>query len=355
MRPLEGTRILDLTRLLPGPAATHWMREMGAGVIKVEEPRLGDYMRAMEPRSLFHQINHGKRSIALNLKSPAGRDAFLHLAGWADVVVEGFRPGVLDKLGCGYAALASHNPALVYVALTGYGQHGPYRDMAGHDINYLAMAGVLDLIGPAGGAPVIPGVQIADLAAGSMRAVAGVLGALLERTRTGKGQLVDISMMHGSAMLLPLALAQLSDGAPPRRGCATLSGRYACYRIYEAGDGRYLAVGALEPKFWAVLCQALDCEEFIADQFADDPRRSQIILHLEAVFRRRSAADWFHQLGRLDACVTPIRTLEEAAADLGLVEPALEGPKLGEHTRQVLTEAGYPDTDAVLADSGLPR
>jgi crotonobetainyl-CoA:carnitine CoA-transferase CaiB-like acyl-CoA transferase len=329
------------------------MRQLGAEVIKIEQPGAGDYMRGMEPSALFHHINHGKKSVALNLKSRTGRGAFLHLAARADVVIEGFRPGVMDRLGCGYSKLEETNPRLIYAALTGYGQTGPWSAMAGHDVNYLAMSGVLDLIGSAGGPPVIPGVQIADLAAGSMQLVIAVLAALLRRTQTGKGAMLDVSMLHGATMLLPLALAQAASGAPPSRGDSLLSGRYACYRVYQARDGRYLAVGALEPKFWAALCQALGCPHYIEQQFAEDPARREVIATLEAAFRTRSAAEWFESLKSIDACVTPVRTLQEAAADLALMQPPAQGPALGEHTRQVLIESGYPDTEAVLAHSGV--
>ncbi|MBI3680563.1 MAG: CoA transferase [Acidobacteria bacterium] len=333
---LNGTLILDLTRLLPGPMATQWLADMGASVVKVEEPGTGDYLRSMNP-PLFARINRGKKSVALNLKAEADLNAFLRLADTADVLMEGFRPGVMDRLGCGWEALHQRNPRLIYVALTGYGYSSPYRDLAGHDLNYLAMAGVLDLIGPAEGPPVIPGVQIADLASGSMQAVIGVLGALLERERAGEGQFVDVSMLHGSTLLLPVALAQLRAGRGPRRGIETLSGRYACYHVYPTRDGRWVAVGALEPKFWAALCQAIGCPQFIPEQYAEDPRRSQIIECLEAVFLTRDAEEWFVHLKHLDACVTPVRTVEEAARDLSLLDPGPgAAPALGEHNAELL-------------------
>ncbi len=328
---LDDVTVLDLTRLLPGPMASQWMADMGATVIKVEEPGTGDYMRNMPPRGLFESINRGKKSVAVNLKTAEGLQDFLHLSGSADVVMEGFRPGVMDRLGCGWEALHARNPRLIYVALTGYGSAGPYRDLAGHDINYLAMSGVLDLIGMA------PGIQIADLAGGSMQALIGVLSALLERAHTGAGRFVDVSMTHGSALMLPIPLAQLANGAAAPRGEGLLSGRYACYNLYPTRDGRAVAVGALEPKFWTTLCRALGCEEFASEQFAEDPRRTGILQTLRAIFRKKDAAEWFRELKSLDACVTPVRTVAEAAADLGLGAPRPGAvPALGEHTELYL-------------------
>lgn len=350
MAALDGIRILDLTRLLPGPAASHWMRQKGAEVIKVEAPGEGDPMRAMNPRTLFHLVNQGKKSVALNLKSAAGREAFARLVQTADVVLEGFRPGVMERLECGYEQVGHQN--LVWVSITGYGRESKYSQLAGHDINYLAMAGVLDLIGTAGGAPVIPGVQIADIAAGSMQAVNAVLAALLERTRTGRGQRIDVSMTHGSTLLLPFPLAEFSANArPPERGRELLSGRYACYNVYRARDGRYLAVGALEPKFWKALCEGLGCGELVADQFADDPRRSEVIAAIAGRFAERSAREWFDELRHVDACVTPVLTVEEAAHEWGLeTKAATPGPALGEHNQEILGALGYRAADIALFD-----
>ncbi|MBI4908567.1 MAG: CoA transferase [Acidobacteria bacterium] len=329
MEALRGVRVLDLTRLLPGPMATQWLVDMGAEVIKVEEPGVGDYMRTMPPEGLFESINSGKKSVALDLKNETGLEAFLKLVDSADVLVEGFRPGVMDRLGCGWDSLHARHPRLIYAALTGYGYGNPYSQLAGHDINYLAIAGVLDQIGVKDGPPVIPAIQIADLAGGSMQCVIGILAALLERAHTGQGRFIDVSMTHGSALLLPVPLAQ---SPPSRRGATRLSGHYACYNVYRARDGRYLAVGALEPKFWATLCRALGCEDFIADQYAEDPRRTEIIQKVAARFATRDAEEWFAELRSIDACVTPIRTVEEAAVDLNLRKPRPgNAPALGEH------------------------
>lgn len=334
---LQGILTLDLTRLLPGPMATQWMVDMGATVVKVEEPTQGDYMRSMNPAG-YELVNRGKKSVTLDLKSDAGRAAFYNLVETADVLIEGFRPGVMDRLQCGYAALSARNPRLVYASLTGYGVDSAYRDLAGHDINYLSIAGVLDVIGTAAGPPVVPGIQIADLAGGSMQAVIGILAALMERHRTGKGQFVDVSMTHGSALMLPLALAQAqATGKSPKRGSEMLSGKYACYNVYRAKDGRYVSVGALEEKFWATLCKALACPEFIADQYAEDPRQTEITASLQRIFETANAEEWFAKLRHLDACVTPVRTTAEAAADLQLFpEPALPAPTLGEHNAEFL-------------------
>lgn len=302
---LTGITVLDLTRLLPGPMATQWLVDMGARVLKIEDRGSGDYMRTLNP-GLFAKVNRGKEFLPLDLKHEADRETFRQLAAQADVLVEGFRPGVMDRLGFGWDAMHALNPRLVYVAITGYGYHTPYRDMAGHDINYLSLAGVLDLIRPAGGPPVIPGIQIADLAGGSMYAVMGLLAALNARHRSGEGAFIDASMTHGSALLLPVAQAGGGD---------MLTGRYACYNIYQAKDGRYLAVGALEAKFWKNLCTALERPDLIPDQFAEDPRRLEIIDELRNIFLQRGAEEWFQFLRHIDACVTPIRTVTEADGD----------------------------------------
>src|SRR5580693_8399758 len=293
MRPLDGIVVLDLTRLLPGAAATMQLANFGAEVIKIEEPERGDYARWLPPYldgegALFHMVNRGKKSLTLDLKSAGGRTAFLGLVETADVVVESFRPGAMERLGLGYDALRERNARLIYVSITGYGQDGPLASFAGHDINYMAMGGALDLNGTCGGPPVIPGIQIADLAGGALQAVVGVLLALAARAKTGRGQAVDVSMVEGVAWLLPVALGiHAASGELPARGDSVLTGRYACYRVYEAADGRYIAVGALERKFWQALCRALGCEQFVADQFAEGARREEIVAELSRILRTR--------------------------------------------------------------------
>jgi len=266
--------------------------------------------------------------------------------------VESFRPGTMQRLGLSYEALHALNERIIYVSITGYGQHGPWAGMAGHDINYLALGGALDLTGVCGGPPAIPGIQIADLAGGAMQAVTGVLLALAARAKTGLGQAVDVSMADGVAWLLPVALGfHAATGDLPVRGDGVLTGRYACYRVYEAADRRWIAVGALEPKFWQALCRELGCEQFAADQFAESPRREEIVAELTRIFRARTAEEWFECLRPADVCVTSVRNVSEVAEHFGLgrgesvITPRLSHtpgrlgglpPRLGEQTLEIL-------------------
>jgi alpha-methylacyl-CoA racemase len=316
---LEGLRVLDLTRLLPGAVATEWLAEFGADVIKIEQPPLGDYARASYT-ALFEETNRGKKSVELDLKSQ--KEPFLKLVRTADVLVEGFRPGVMERLGLGYEVLREANPRLIYVALTGYGSDGPHASLAGHDVNYLAMSGVLDLIRAEDGTPVIPGVQIADLAGGSMQVVIGILLAMAARHKSGQGQRMDVSMTDGLNVLLPVARA--------RGPVKLLSGSYACYRVYAAADDSHVAVGALEPKFWANLCRELECEELIERQFAAD--QSGPIAVLAAKFKAATAEEWFERIGQKDCCVTPVR----AAAHDSRESTLGRAPRLGEHNGELL-------------------
>jgi len=350
MTALDGVKVLDLTRLLPGGLATMWLASFGAEVIKIEQPGVGDYARTTAP-SLFEATNCGKKSVELDLKDQAQRAKFLELSSRADVVAESFRPGVMDRLGCGYEVLSTTNPRLVYCAITGYGQTGRWRDLAGHDINYIAMAGLLDLTGTAGGPPAIPGAQVADIAGGAMQAVMGILLALLARERTGQGQFVDVSMMDGVAAMLPVEISRFREtGTPPQRGAGLLTGEFACYNVYPTADGRFVAVGALEPRFWANLCTALGREDWVAGQYAPQPRQDELRRGLCALFASRSLADWWARLRGVECCVTPVRTLPEVLADEGFAQrpfglipnlrgtPAKRGgpaPSRGQHNHDV--------------------
>ena len=390
MRPLDGITVLDLTRLLPGAVATMMLGDFGADVIKIEQPGIGDPARQMRAGikskgGYFFVTNRNKRSITINLKHPAGREAFLKLAARADVVIEGFRPGVMKRLGLDYESLRQINPRLIYCALTGYGQDGPYQLKAGHDINYIGIAGLLGVNGAKGGVPVIPGVQIADLAGGSLHSVIGILLALQARARTGEGQIVDISMMDGALamMYVPLA-AYLANGLQPQRGAEGLSGRYACYQVYETKDGRYLALGALEEKFWENACRVLGREDLIATQFTEGAQQDEAIAALASIFRTRTAREWLAAFEGVDTCLTLINDVAEMLADpqvrhRGLIaelehptegalkqiaptvklsatpgEMKLPPPRLGEHTRSVLAAVGYSDEEiAQLAHEGV--
>ena len=349
MTALDGVVVLDLTRLLPGAVATQWLADFGAEVIKIEQPGTGDYARHAfsdgGENPIFALTNRGKKSVELDLKNPRDKEQFLKLALTADVAIEGFRPDVMDRLGLGYEVLSAANPRLIYAALTGYGADGKYSALAGHDINYLALAGVLDLMG-AKEAPALSGIQIADLAGGSMQAVIGILLALEARHRTGRGQRVDVSMFAGSCALMPVPLSVLiSSGRAPERGNELLSGRFACYHIYPAAEGSFVAVGALEPKFWQNLCRELGCEDLIADQFAPEPRQSEIKARLAEKFAQAAAEQWFAKLGAKDCCVTPVRNLKDAMVDYP-AEPiprlsdtpgssAGRAPRLGEHNHEI--------------------
>ena len=379
-RPLEHLRILDLSRLLPGPYCTLLFADLGADVIKVEEPGKGDYIRWMPPMSGevssgLLALNRGKRSITLSLKHPEGVAAMKRLVRMADVVLESFRPGVMDRLGVGYDSLSKENERLVYCALTGFGQDGPYNMRAGHDINYLGYAGVLDIIGERGGPPVVPGVQIADVGGGGLMAAVGILAALSEREVTGRGRFVDISMMDGAVSWLQMhAQAYAMTGVIPARGTMRLSGGPACYRIYRAADGKYVTVGALEPQFWAALCEALGVPDLIEQQYA--PEEEQAVMHkrLEEIFLQKTRDEWVAELSHLDACFGPVNDLAEAMNDpqvrardmvrevptpsgpvkaignplrlVGDEQPPFRGaPGLGDHTNDVLAEAGFSQAE----------
>lgn len=337
MTDLQGIVVLDLTRLLPGAVATQHLADWGAEVIKIEQPGSGDYARTMSP-PVFERTNAGKKSVVLDLKSPRGRDVLKSLAATADILIEGNRPGVMERLGLCYSELSAVNKRLIYVSLTGYGQRGQYAGLAGHDINYMALGGVLGL-----NLPVIPGVQIADLVGGSMQAVIGILKALVASHRTGEGRHVDVSMYQGVTSLLTIPLANWWEtGSEPRPSAETLSGRYACYNIYQAADNRWLAVGALEPKFWAELCKRIACEDLIPRQF--DEQQVPVKSRIAAIFRTKPALEWFDQLRDFDCCVTAVRTIGEVAGEL----PDRDGPPspaLGEHTFEILARSGLPRTE----------
>jgi crotonobetainyl-CoA:carnitine CoA-transferase CaiB-like acyl-CoA transferase len=354
--PLEGVRILDLTRLLPGNYCTLLLADLGADVVKVEEPGKGDYIRWTPPivdgMSAAHRaVNRGKRSISLNLKAPEGPGLLRRLVEHTDVLVESFRPGVMDRLGVGYETLSARNPAMVYCAITGYGQDGPYRDLVGHDINYLGYGGALSLAGPTGSDPALAGVQIADVGGGGLMGVVGILAALVERQSTGRGRFVDIAMLDGAVSWLSMHLGTHLAGmdSSVMRG---LTGDLACYRVYRAGDGKYLTVGALENQFWEALCRTLDCEELIPDQYAPVERQREMAARLQEIFDTRSRDEWVKLFRDVPACVGPVNDLNEAIQDpqvrhRGMVA-VVDGQEVGPGAPIKLVEAGSPVAPANL-------
>ena len=350
--PLTGIRVLDLTRLLPGAYCTQLLADMGADVIKVEEPGAGDYMRWTPPlvdgqSVLFNAVNRNKRSIVLNLKERRGRDALLRLVETADVLVEGNRPGVMQRLGLGWDVLHAQNPRLVMCSITGYGQDGPFAQRAGHDLNYMAVAGGLGLNGERDGPPVPLSVQVADIGGGGLQPAVAILGALVKVQRGAEGRWIDASMTDGAIGWLGLVFAAQASGEPVARGNQRLAGRYACYRVYECKDGRYYSVAALEPKFWQAVCAALERPDLVDLQYSEDATTQTT---LEQIFKRKTRDEWERELSALDACCEPVLDIDEVAShpqiaarrllDPGESRPA---PRLGEHTREVLSEVGIED------------
>ena len=334
-RPLDGIRVLDLSRLLPGPYASHILSCFGAEVIKIEKPGEGDYVRDYEPQTqgvnaVFTAINRGKKSLALDLKHPDGKEAFKALVRKSDVVLDGFRPGVMSNIELGYEHLREENPRLVYATLTGYGQTGPYAQRAGHDLNYIAFAGILDLLSNEDGRPIVPGIQIADVAAGALPTVIGVLLALQHRTQTELGQLVDISMFDSLLGLMPVQVANYSaTKVRPRRGQERLFGKYACYNIYPVRNGRFLSVAALEPKFWKALCTALGREDLVDDQYVEGDEQQVLIAELTRTFQKKSVSEWMEVFGDEDVCVAEVRDVSRVTQDDSLIERGIIVPERG--------------------------
>ena len=370
---LAGLRVLDLSRLLPGGFCSLLLADYGADVLKVEDTGLGDYIRWAPPRidgvepsaasALFLALNRGKRSIRLDLKVREGRDVLLRLVRDHDVLLESFRPGVLDRLGVGHERLRKENPRLVICAITGHGQEGPDRDRPGHDIDYLARNGILGLTGERGGPPVLPAAQIADLGGGALMAAFGILAALRERDASGAGQVVDVSMTRGAQSWLAMVAARyLADGRVPARGELELAGGLPCYRTYACADG-HVALGALEPKFWAAFCHGVGRPDLVGRQ--NDPA---VAAELEAIFATRTREAWAAFDDEHGCCLEPVRDLGEAlaAAPEAIVEVdqpgaaapvRLLGPPVGlSRTPPDGTRPGPSlgaDTDAVLRELGL--
>jgi alpha-methylacyl-CoA racemase len=389
---LSDIRVLDLSRLLPGGFCSLLLADFGAEVLKVEDTGMGDYIRWSPPfyegaddsakSALFLALNRGKRSIRLDLKSEAGREVLLRLVREHDVLLESFRPGVMDRLGVGYERLREENPGLVYCAITGYGQDGPYTARSGHDMNYLGLNGLLGLSGDADGPPVQAAGQIADLGGGALTAAFGILAALRERERSAEGQLVDVSMFDGSLAWLALVAARyLADGTPPQRGALELAGGLICYRPYACRGG-WVTLGALEPKFWQEWCRGVGREDLVEKQF--ERPGSDAHAEVERIFLERTRDEWQAFASEHDCCLEPVLGLDEAL-DSELVRaremvvnldqpgvdrgvrllgmpvklsrtpgaPAGPGPALGEHTEDVLAALGYSGEEiAALLDSG---
>ena len=368
-------RVLDLTRLVPGPVCTQHLADLGADVIKIEDTGAGDAV----PPKLRALVHRNKRGIRLDLKHAEGVNALLRQAHDADVLVEGFRPGVMARLGLGYDAVAAINPRIVYCSVTGYGQSGPDRERPGHDLNYCAEAGVADQIG-SGGQPALSNVPIADLMGGALGAAMGILAALFDAARTGRGRHVDVAMADGALAHAVMPLAALAThGSTRRAGSDTLTGALACYGTYRTADGRWLAVGALERKFWDALCDALERPDLKPLHRSGDALvEARLRDELARLFSTLPLADWEARLRHAGCCASPVRTLEEALADAhfrerGMVVDSVHptygpvtqvampvkmsgfefrlrrhAPLPGEHTAEVLREAGF-DAAAVEA------
>ena len=386
--PLAGVRVLDLTRLLPGPMATLYLADLGADVVKIEDTGAGDYARTLDPvgpqpNAVFVALNRGKRSVSLDLRHADGRAAFLALARTADIVVEGFRPGVVTALGVDHAAVRQVNERIVYCSLTGYGQDGPRAGAAGHDINYLGYAGVLEQCGATGGPPVLGNVQIADLLGGAAPAAIAMLAALIAARLRGEGRYVDVAMADGALAHNVFALHALAQhGAVAPRGDDLLTGGVPCYGVYATQDGRHLAVGALERKFWDALCTALQRPDLCDGHLARGIAGRRVRDELARIFAGATQAQWVERLAGVDCCVTPVQDLAAALADpqfraRGMVNvgdggrieiapparidghpfvPGRPAPAQGEHTAPLLREAGFDDaTIARWSRAGVVR
>ncbi|QCW04622.1 CaiB/BaiF CoA-transferase family protein [Natrinema pallidum] len=385
---LDSVRILDLSRLLPGPYATQLLADAGADVIKVEDTDRGDYARDIPPTTgrgvgaLFESVNRGKRSIALDLKSEAGREAFYELVADADVVFEQFRPGVADQLEIDYETLLEYNDDLVYCSLSGYGGTGPDAERAGHDLNYVGVAGLLDMTREDESmAPQIPGYQIGDLG-GGLFAAFSIVGGLLSRALGNGGEYVDVAMTDVVASFSQAVAHEALTGGDPRPGETPLTGTFPWYDVYETADGRYVTLAALEPKFWTTFCEEVDREELIDAHGTDDPAELAAVREkLEALFESRSRDAWLADLSEetmVGPVCTPAEALEHPQLEArGLIErPADAPPRIGfpargsnvpqthdesvpehgEHTDELLASVGYDDAErAALRDAGIIR
>jgi crotonobetainyl-CoA:carnitine CoA-transferase CaiB-like acyl-CoA transferase len=376
---LDGCRVLDLTRLLPGPYATQLLGDAGAEVLKVEDTGRGDYAREIPPYSergvgaLFDAVNRGKRSVAIDLKSEAGREAFYALVADCDVLIEGFRPGVAERLGIDYETLAEHDAELVYCSLTGFGRTGPDTERVGHDLNYVGRAGLLDMTrNGSAEAPRIPGYPIADMA-GGLFAAFSILGALLSRELGNtRGEHLDISMTDVVLSFSQPVSSGILAGRDTRGGESPLTGGLPWYDVYETSEGRYVTLAALEPKFWKAFCEAVGREDLIGVHGSDDPDvRAALREELTQVFAARTRAEWEEELGDVPAMVGPVNTPREALSDpqieaRGVLSRPAEAlprvgfparstaestasdesvPDRGEHTESVLRECGFGDSE----------
>lgn len=378
-KPLSGIRVLDLTRLLPGPMCTLHLADLGAEVIKIEDTGAGDYARTLgmppgRTAPVFLAINRNKRGMRLDLKQKEGVEAFLDLARTAHVVVEGFRPGVVDRLGVGYEAVKAVNPAIVYCAISGYGQTGPYRHLAGHDLNYCSYAGVAEQNGERGGDPVISNFQLADILGGAVVPAMGILAALFDAQRTGRGRHVDASMTEGVLAHNVQALsAHVTKGRVAERGNDLLSGREGCYNVYRTKDGRHMAVGSLESKFWKDVCDVVNRPDLLHCHWETGGDPQIAIDALRGIFATKTQAEWVKAFEGRDCCVCPIQTFDELLDDpqhaargmfvrsphptegdvLQMAPPVKlsdftfeverPAPAPGEHTEELLRALGYDD------------
>ena len=353
-KPLHGIRVLDLTRLLPGPVATMHLADMGAEVVKIEDPGIGDYARTMghvrhEVSQFFIAVNRGKQFLRLDLKDPHQAEQFLRMVESADVVVESFRPGVMDKLGVGWSTLKERNPKLVMCAISGYGQDGPLALAAGHDINYIGYAGMLEQNVGTDGVPALPNLQVGDLLGGAQSAVQGILAALLAVKMGGSGRFVDVSMTDAvfAHNLMPL-VAFNNFGKAPTPGRDLLTGGVPCYNLYRTSDGRFMAVGALELKFWESCCEVLGRPDLKRRHWAHEQEvggtdAMAVKGELDAIFARRTLAEWTEKFYGEDCCVTPVLRVDEA----------IRHPLF--HARGMIAEEIHPTEGSYWATGGAIR
>jgi crotonobetainyl-CoA:carnitine CoA-transferase CaiB-like acyl-CoA transferase len=373
---LKGLKVLDLTRLLPGPFCSMILADYGADILKIEAPGEGDYLRSWEPlvngvSAFFLAVNRNKRSLTLNLKKPAGRKLFKKLLLDYDVVLESFRPGVMERLGCGYQELAALKPELIFCSISGYGQDGPQALKAGHDLNYMAETGVLNTTASRE-IPSLSGIQVADVAGGALYAVSAVLAAYIKVLKGGRGSRLDISMTDGLVSMLPLLSAyHYTLGLEPKPDTTIFNGQLACYNIYQTSDGREIALGALEKKFWDNFCSVIERPDLAAGNHQEVERQSYLKQELGLIFASRSAAEWEELLRDRDTCCEVLKSIAEVRQAPHFKERGMfydmslaDGTTLPQTNTAVMVDSRKPlvhrpapglgeHTDAVLRDAGL--